>query len=154
MPAITRRIVLGGLVSALPAAAFAAHRRPHREYAPQPRILVDVSPLRRDGDETDADFLAEALPHYLEQSFGPGHDVRVRIDSVTYGPPGSDGMPSDTHAVDSIEGVGWVDGRSVPLTCTVIADVIQPGFGNYGARIRQDTLARSFAQWLPRQVGL
>ena len=151
MPAITRRIVLGGLISALPAAAFAARRR---QPAPQGRIIVDVSPLRRDGDETDADFLAEALPHYLALSFGPGHDVRVRIDSVIYGPPGSDGMPSETHAVDSIEGEGWVDGRSVPLTCSVIADVMQPGFDSYGARIRQDTLARSFAQWLPRQVGL
>ena len=151
MPAITRRIALGGLIAALPAAAFAAHRR---QYAPQGGIFVDVSPLRRDGDNTDADFLSEALPHYLAQSFGPGHDVRVRIDSVVYGTPGSDGMPGETHAVDSIEGEGWVDGRSAPLMCSVIADVIQPGFGNYGARMRQDTLARSFAQWLPRQVGL
>jgi hypothetical protein len=151
LPAITRRILLGGLVAALPAAAFAARRH---QYAPRESILVDVSPLRRDGDDTDAEYLAEVLPHYLAQSFGPGHVVRVRIDSVNYGTPGSDGMPSETHAVDSIEGEGWVDGRSVPLTCSVIADVIQPGFGNYGARMRQDTLARSFAQWLPRQVGL
>jgi hypothetical protein len=151
LPAITRRIALGGLLSALPAAAFAAH---HRPSASRQDILVDVSPLRRDGDNTDADFLAQALPHYLAQSFGPGHDVRVRIDSVTYGPAGGDGSADETHAVDWIEGEGWVDGRSVPLTCSVIADVIQPGFGNYGARTRQDTLARSFAQWLPRQVGL
>ncbi len=154
MTAITRRFVLGGLMSALPAAAFAAHRHPPREYAPQPRILVDVSPLRRKGDDTDADYLAGVLPHYLAIAFGPGHEVRVRIDDVNYGTPGSDGMASETHAVDSIEGEGWVDGRSVPLTCSVIADVIQPGFGNYGAQVRQDTLARSFAQWLPRQVGL
>ncbi|HXT08655.1 MAG TPA: hypothetical protein VN715_17190 [Roseiarcus sp.] len=151
MPAITRRIALAALVSALPAAAFAAHRR--RE-APRERILVDVSPLRRNGDNTDADFLADVLPGYLSQSIGPGHEVRVRIDSVTYGPPGSDGSPSDTHAIDWIEGVGWVDGRETPLTCSVVAEIVQPSFGDYGARMRQDTLARSFAQWLPRQVGL
>lgn len=151
MPAITRRIALGTIFSALPAAVFAAHRR---QYAPQGGIFVDVSPLRRNGDDADADFLARALPFYLRESFAPGHDVRVRIDSVTYGPPGSNGTPYDNHAIDSIEGVGWVDGREVPLTCSVVADVIQPGFDAYGAHVRQDTLARSFAQWLPRQVGL
>ena len=153
MPVLTRRNALGVLLSALPVAALAAHRRPPR-VAPQGRISVDVSPLRRNGDDTDAEFLSRLLPHYLSLSFPPGHDVRVRIDDVNYGTPGSDGMPGETHAVDSIEGMGWVDGREVPLTCTVIADVIQPGFGNYGAQVRQDTLARSFAQWLPRQVGL
>jgi len=151
LPAITRRIALGAIVSALPAAAFAARKR---QYAPQPRILVDVSPLRRNGDDIDADFLAGVLPHYLSLAFGPGHDVRVRIDNVTYGPPGSNGTPYDTHAVDWIEGVGWIDGREIPLTCSVQADVIQPDIGGYGARTRQDTLARSFAQWLPRQAGL
>ena len=151
MPAITRRIALAALVSALPAAAFAAHRR---RYAPRERILVDVSPLRRNGDNANADFFADVLPGYLSQSFGPGHDVRVRIDSVTYGPPGSDGSPNGGQAVDWIEGVGWIDGREVPLTCSVIAQVYRANLSAYGARLRQDTLARSFAQWLPRQVGL
>ncbi len=70
--------------------------------------------LRRSGDNTDADYFAEALPRYLEQQFGPGHSVAARIDSVYYGGPGSAGGSNDNRAVDTIEGVGRVDGREDP----------------------------------------
>src|SRR5579863_8516990 len=103
MSAMTRRFALSGLLAALPAAAFATKRRP---VAPRAGIWVDVSPLRRDGDNTDADYFAATLPEYLRQSFGPGRSVRVRIDSVTYGAPGSNGQQNNNGAVDSIEGVG------------------------------------------------
>lgn len=116
--------------------------------------MVDVSPLRRSGDNTDADYLAETLPGYLRQYVGPGHSVRARIDSVTYGPPGSNGQANASGAVDTIEGVGFIDGREIPLTCSLQASVSFPDVGGYAARLRQDMLARAFAQWLPRQIGL
>ena len=140
---LTRRAALGGLLAAAPAFAFARGRGP----------AVDVSPLRRNGDNTDADFLSQALPGYLRQAFGPDRDVRVRIDSVYYGPPGSDGRQRGNGVIDSIEGVGWLDGREAALTCSVVATVSFPDIGGYGARMRQDTLARSFAQWLPGRLG-
>ena len=141
MSGLTRRAALGAALGfALPAYAGG-------------RIEVDVSPLRRDGDNADADYLAHALPAYLAQYVGPGHNVRVRIDSVTYGAPGSNGSISD-GAVDWIEGEGSIDGRSAPLTCSQVVDrVALPDPTNYFARQRQDNLARAFAQWLPRQTG-
>ena len=141
---LTRRAALGALLAGAPSFAFARGRGP----------AVDVSPLRRNGDNTDADFLSEALPGYLSAAFGAGRDVRVRIDSVFYGPPGSNGQQSNNGAIDSIEGVGWLDGREAPLTCSVVATIMYPDIGGYGARQRQDTLARSFAQWLPGRLGL
>jgi hypothetical protein len=140
----TRRAALAALVLGAPTAALAARSQ---------RIAVDVSSLRRSGDNIDADYFADVLPGYLQQSFGPGHSVIARITDVVYGSPGSSGA-RDTGAIDWIDGVGIIDGRSVALTCSAVATVLIPDIGNYGARQRQDTLARSFAQWLPRQAGL
>ena len=151
MSKVTRRFALGALIAALPVAAAA---RPRRTRAEEGGFAVDVSPLRRYGDNTDADYFEDVLPGYLRQSFGPGRFVRVRIDAVTYGAPGSDGNSHGINAIDTIEGVGFAGGQEIPLTCTVIATVWLPDIGGYGARQRQDTLARSFAQWLPRQMGL
>ncbi len=146
MPALTRRGFLAALASAAPAAAFARRR-------PAPRIRVDVSPLIRNGDQVDADYLARFLPTFLAESFGPGHDVRVRIDDVTYGAPGSNGQSDGNGAVDSIEGVGWVDGREIPLFSALQTQISLPDVGNYQAHLRQEMLAKSFAQWLARKAG-
>ncbi len=151
MSMISRRSALSVLLAALPAAAFASKRR---AAAPRSGISVDVSPLRANGDNIDADYLAEALPGYLRQSFGPGRSVRVRIDSVSYGAPGSNGQLNNNGAVDSIEGVGEAGGREVPLFCALQTTVTLPDIDGSAARLRQDMLARSFAQWLPRQMGL
>ena len=109
---------------------------------------------RAKGDNTDADHFARVLPGYLAQSVGAGHSVHVRIDSVYYGPPGSDGQAHNNGAVDWIEGVGFVDGRAVPLICSLVVSVSFPDVDGYSAHLRQDNLARAFAQWLPRQAGL
>ena len=69
-------------------------------------------------------------------------------------PPGSNGQASGNGAVDTIEGVGVIDGREVPLTCSLQTPVCFPDVGGYAARKRQDMLARAFAQWLPRQAGI
>jgi len=143
---MTRRAAIGALAFGAPVAAYAAAR--------SGRIVVDVSPLRRNGDNTDADYLAEVLPGYLRASFGPGAASSPAIESVSYALPAATGTRTTMAAVDTIEGVGIVDGRTVPLTCTVIATVSLPDIGGYAARLRQDMLARSFAQWLPQQMGL
>ena len=77
--------------------------------------------------------------------------MRVRIDDVFYGSPGSNGQANGNGAVDSIEGVGWIDGHAIPLACSIQATVYFPDIGGYGARLRQLMLAQSFAQWLPRR---
>ena len=148
----TRRFVLGALFAA-PVSATLARTRLHA-LDPHPHgFRVDVSPLRARGDNTDADFLADVLPGYLRAAFGPGRDVSVRIDDVTFGSAGSNGQLNGNGAVDSIQGVGWVDGREVPLFASVQTTVYFPDIGGYAARTRQDQLARSFAQWLPGQAG-
>jgi hypothetical protein len=152
---LTRRSALSALFAFAPIAAFASKRH-HENAWPgyNGGISVDVSPLRRDGDNTDADFLAQALPGYLRQSFGGSVNLQVRIDDVTYGTPGADGTGHSDRTIDYIEGVGRINGREVPLMCSVPTEISIPDIGGYGARLRQDTLARSFAQWLPRQMGL
>jgi hypothetical protein len=152
MNAVTRRAALSVLFAAGPLTALAAGRK-RLDGAPG-RILVDVSPLRRNGDVLNADYLAAVLPGFLRQNFGPGHDVRVRIDSVSYGIPGSNGQSNGNGAVDSIEGVGWIDGRETPLFCALQTTVGLPDIGDYQAHQRQYMLALAFAQWLPRQAGL
>jgi len=145
---LTRRSALALLFAAAPAAALADHRRETRRGV----VIVDVSPLRHSGDNADADFLADVLPGYLVEQFGPQRNVSARIDSVTYGPPGSSGGSND-HAFDTIEGVGRVDGREFPIQTSIQTAVTLPDVGGYAARVRQDQLARSFAQWLAQEPG-
>jgi len=144
---LTRRSALGLMFAAAPAAALADHRKETRRGI----ITVDVSPLRRAGDNTDADFLAEVLPGYLAEQFGPQRNIAARIDSVTYGPPGSSGKLD--RAFDTIEGVGRIDGRDYPIQSSIQTEVSLPDVGGYAARIRQDMLARSFARWLAQEPG-
>jgi len=146
---LSRRSALALLFAAAPAAALADHRKETRRGV----VSVDVSPLRRAGDNTDADFLAAVLPGYLIEQFGPQKNVAARIDSVTYGPPGSSGSSGNTRAFDTIEGVGRVDGREFPIQSSIQTFVTLPDVGGYAARIRQDQLARSFAQWLAQEPG-
>jgi hypothetical protein len=152
MSVISRRAALAALFAGAPLTALAARRR-DLEGVGSGRIRIDVSPLRRSGDNTDADYFEDAMPALLSRSVGPGHDVRVRIDDVFYGSAGSNGQINGNGAVDSIEGVGWIDGREVPVACNIQATVYFPDIDGYGARLRQHNLAQSFAEWLPRQLG-
>jgi hypothetical protein len=145
---LTRRSALALLFVAAPSVALADHRKETRRGV----VVVDVSPLRRSGDNTDADFLAAVLPGYLVEQFGPQKNVAARIDSITYGPPGSSGG-SNSRAFDTIEGVGRVDGREFPIRTSIQTAVTLPDVGGAAARVRQDQLARSFAQWLAQEPG-
>ena len=163
----TRRAALAALGFA--AAATAAKAQPtgfrFRE------IRVDVSPLREKIQDEEGGWVAAVLPGYLRQSFAknlaPGDRsasvLVARIDDVTLGVAHSGMSPfplaSDAH--DSIEGVGLVlDGRgrvaqSYPLFCAVGADSFSSlPYQTDIRRRRAETLALSFAQWLPGKMGL
>ena len=134
-------------------------------------IRVDVSPLRDKYEDDAAQWVAAALPDYLRQTFAkylaPGDRragvLLARIDNVALGPPGMRSgfgmIGSDT--TDGIEGAGVVlDGRgrvvdSYPLYSSVSADSLQNSpYQTDILRRRVETLALSFAQWLPGKMGL
>jgi hypothetical protein len=159
LSAIAALAVAPGALSAAPAAAQ------FRE------IRVDVSPMAARHEGEFASWIAAALPGYLNQTFAKyrapgarGAAVLVaRIDQVILGRPNARmslmALAADT--TDSIEGAGVVldaRGRTIgtyPLSSAVGADSQQNS--PYQAdmiRRRVETLALSFAQWLPGQMGL
>jgi hypothetical protein len=138
---LTRRVAMAAALLA-PSAVWAR---------PRAGVYVDVSQLRRDGDNTDADYFERVMPGYIQAAL-PGRRVSARIDSVSYGPPGSAGGNVD-GAVDTIEGVGIVDGHEIPITATHVVTTMFPDPTGYAAHERQDVLARSFAQWLGRPAA-
>ena len=111
------------------------------------------------------------LPGYLKRAFGkylaPGDRsagvLVARIDDVTIGTAGSRmsiGFLS-SDATDGIEGAGVVldaHGRvvgSYPLYSSVGADSLQNSpYQTDIIRRRVETLAASFAEWLPGKMGL
>lgn len=160
---LTRRaaiVALGALMLG-PAAALAqgaAHIR---------AIRVDVSALRTDNGEYTANWVAAALPDALIQFLGPtyqpsdrnGAVLTARIDFVFLGPsipPGSLGANQDT-----IEGTlilsgprGIVDEVPLRATASFIQTPVDVAFPFDANRDRVVTLAKSFAAWTPRQLGL
>lgn len=129
-------------------------------------IVVDVGPMRAKGDTITADWIASALPGYLRQSFAPylapgdrrAPVLHARIDLVELGVIGSaGGALGFSGAVDWIQGAGVVGGRDgtvYPLTSAVQAHPNLVDATGAEGRQRVNTLAQSFAQWLPGQMGL
>ena len=131
-------------------------------------IEVDVAPLREGGNADAADRVARELPPLLLKSFAahlaPADKgapiLRARIDFVTLGMEGSAGGPHSIMAADFIEGAGIVvepGGRIVamyPLTSHLTAAVPFNDIGGEANRLRISNLESSFAQWLPRKMGL
>jgi hypothetical protein len=166
---LTRRAILAALASASATAALAA--APEMDGARFRDIRVDVSPLRDKDEDESAAWVAAVLPGYLRQTFAkylaPGDrnaDVLVaRIDNVVLGwshsPMGMGLMASDT--TDGIEGAGLtLDARgrvvgSYPLYSAFGADTQSNSpYQDDIRRRRVETLALSFAQWLPGKMGL
>ena len=169
---MTRRAVLAVLAStaALSSAtqALAATGLPDglrfREFR------VDVSPLLAKNEDEAAKWVAATLPSDLQKTFAkyyaPGERgagvLVARIDNVTLGSPHI-GMSSlmATDTIDDIDGVGLaLDARgrtigSFPLHSASGADTRQGlPYQEEIRRRRIETLALSFAQWLPGQMGL
>jgi hypothetical protein len=133
-------------------------------------IRVDVGPIRATGNEDIANWVAEVLPGQLHHYFGPylapgdrsAGTLVARVDEVFLGALHSGGFGSPaSDAIDGIQGVGIVLGPhgqqvgSYPLYSAVGADVyLNWPYQRDITRRRVQTLAQSFAQWLPGKMGL
>jgi hypothetical protein len=165
---LTRRAALSA-IAALAVAPRAAGAAPAATRFRE--IRVDVAPLAPKGEDEIGSWVAAVLPGYLSQTFAKylapgdrGAPVLVaRIDQVTLGQPHTrmSMLLQATDTTDWIEGAGVVldaSGRTIgtyPLFSSIDVDSQQRS--PYQAEIirrRVETLALSFAQWLPGQMGL
>jgi hypothetical protein len=133
-------------------------------------IRVDVAPLRASGAGDFADWIAAEEPALLRKSFaaylapGDRHAATLvaRIDEVILGALHSGGYGNPAFdAIDGIRGEGIVLGprgqqiASYPLYAAVGANTyLNMPYQLEITRRRVETLAQSFAQWLPGQMGL
>ena len=166
----TRRAALAALSLAAASAAMKASAAPLGDVRFR-EIRVDVSPLRAKNEDDEARWVAAVMPGYLRQAFAkylaPGDRsagiLVARIDDVAIGTAGSrmsiGFLSNDT--TDGIEGAGVVlDGRgrvvnSYPLYSSLGADSLQNSpYQTDILRRRVETLAASFAEWLPSKMGL
>ncbi len=167
---LTRRAVLSSLaaVAAAPGLAAAASPLAGMRFRD---IRVDVAPLRASGAGDFADWIAAEEPALLRKSFAaylaPGDrsaaTLVARIDEVIIGALHSGGYGANPgfDAIDGIQGEGIVLGprgqqiASYPLYSAVGADTyLNMPYQSEITRRRVETLAQSFAQWLPGQMGL
>ncbi|MGO9768110.1 MAG: hypothetical protein ACLPSW_00865 [Roseiarcus sp.] len=165
---LTRRAVLSALtaLAAVPATVAAAAPLAGTRFRD---IRVDVAPLRASGNDIFADWIAVQLPGDLRKTFAaylaPGDrgaaTLVARIDEVFLGAPDTSLGTPGADAIDGIQGVGIVlsprggELASYPLYCAVGAQTLVnlPEQTDIMRR-RVETLAQSFAQWLPGKMGL
>ena len=163
---LTRRAVVSALAALAAAPGIAAAALPPAETRFR-QILIDVAPLRANGDGDVADWIAAELPALLAKAFAahlaPGDRnapiLRARVDLVTLGSPGTfSGVIMGVDTTDYIEGAGVVVGAggreiaSYPLMASLHASSkIVTGVE---LRLRVSQLAQSFAYRLPGQMGL
>jgi hypothetical protein len=164
---MTRRAVLLGLTAltgAAPGLALAATGMRFRD------VKIDLAPLQAAGRDDFAAWVAPVLTSAMHQYFAPylapgdrnAPTLVARIDQVIIGAEHSGGFGNPvSDAVDGIEGAGVVvapGGRQVasyPLYSAVGAQTyLNQPYQEDITRRRVQTLARSFAQWLPGQMGL
>jgi hypothetical protein len=166
---LTRRAVLSSLaaLAAAPGLAVAASPLAGIRFR---EIRVDVAPLRASGAGDFADWIAAEEPALLRKSFaaylapGDRHAATLvaRIDEVILGALHSGGYGNPAFdAIDGIRGEGIVLGprgqqiASYPLYAAVGANTyLNMPYQSEITRRRVETLAQSFAQWLPGQMGL
>lgn len=163
---VTRRAALGAMAAlvAAPSLALAA-----AEGARFGAIRIDVGPLRESGNTEYADWVAAVLPAALNQSFGRylargdrgAPTLVARVDEVFLGPEHSTFGNPAADAIDGIQGEAIVlnpRGQQIgsyPLYSAVGANTYQNmPYQLDITRRRVETLAQSFAQWLPGKMGL
>jgi len=161
---LTRRAAISvlGAVALAPAAALA--QAPGRFRG----VRVDVGPLRTNMGDDTANWVAGALPSALAESLSPylqPGDRRApllvaRIDFVYLGP--NMGAGPFNSSQDTIEGSLIVQGaRGTPATEIPVRAIssyfptpVDQPLRVESNRNRVTILARSFAAWAPRQLGL
>jgi hypothetical protein len=166
---MTRRAVLSALTAlatAAPGLALAAAPAGTRFRD----VRIDLAPLLAAGRDDFAAWVAPVLTPALHKSFGaylaPGDrnapTLVARIDEVIIGPDHTGGFGSPAvDAIDGIQGAGIVVGpggrqiASYPLYSAVGANTyLNQPYQEDITRRRVQTLALSFAQWLPGKMGL
>lgn len=167
---VTRRAALASLtaLAAAPGMALAGATQAETRFR---EIRIDVAPLRANGDNDFADWIAAVLPAALKKAFAaylaPGDRsaaiLVARIEHIYIGPSHSGGWGASltSDAIDGIEGEGIVlNARgqqiaSYPLYAAVGAETdMNMPYQLDIMRGRVETLAQSFAQWLPGKMGL
>ena len=133
---LTRRAALTALTLAAASAAVKASAAPLGDVRFR-EIRVDVSPLRAKDESDEAQWVAAVLPGYLKQTF------------AKYLAPGDRSAGVLVARIDDVA-VG-----SYPLYSSLGADSLQNSpYQTDILRRRVETLALSFAQWLPGKMGL
>lgn len=162
---LSRRAALTvvGAMAFAPAAALA--QAPLRFRA----VKVDVGPLRESVGDPTAAWVAESLAPALSQKLAPylapgdrnGATLIARIGNIYLGPSGGGPNPWG-RGQDTIEGDLIVSGPRG----RVVSDIPLRAIASYWPnatdqtlwvqwnRDRIDALARAFAGWTPRQLGL
>lgn len=162
-PVFSRRTALSALAALAPCIAFAQAAVPFRG------VQVDVGPLRANVGDPTAAWVEEALPGFLAEALGPYLQPRdhraalliVRIDWLYLG-PNSGGTGPLGSSQDTIEGVLIVHGPrgTMPeLTPLRATSNYYPSPVDQPLRVQSNhdrivALARNYAYWAPRQLGL
>ena len=165
---LNRRSVICGLIFGLPVALTvgAARAQPGIRFR---AIHVDVSPLRAMVGDPTASWveqelsgqLAQALAPYLAPGDRAGATLVARINNIYLG-PNSGGTGPLGSSQDTIEGVLLVMGPRGAIAADTPLRAISSYYPNpfdqplrvESNRWRVAALARAFAGWVPRQLGL
>ncbi len=161
---LTRRAALPllGALALAPSVAFAQAPTYFRG------VKVDVEPLRTGYGDDTANWVAQALPPALEQTLAPYIQPRdrraplliARIDMIYLGPsygPGPMGSSQDTIVGSLIiQGPRGTSATEIPLRAvsSYFASPVDQPLWVQSNHDRIAILARSFAAWAPRQLGL
>jgi hypothetical protein len=132
-------------------------------------VQVDVGPLRASVGDPTAAWVGEALPGFLAEALGPHLQPRDRRAAVliaqinlVYLGPSSGGTGPFGSAQDTIEGVLIVHGprgtipELTPLraTSSFFPNGVDQPLWVQSNHDRIVSLARNFASWVPRELGL
>ena len=162
--ALSRRAV----VSAVGALALAPARALAQPAVRFRAIRADVGPLRANVGDPTASWVGQALPGMLAQAFGPyfapgdrgGATLIARIDGLYLGPntgTGPLGSSQDTIAGALIvQGPRGSIGAETPLRAisSYFQSPVDQALVVQSNHNRIVALARAFASWAPRQLGL
>jgi hypothetical protein len=119
-------------------------------------IHVDVAPLRANGGDPTAAWVAQTLPGALARAFAeqgrPGAAVSVTIDYVMLGAASNRSFGAVLQALDQMVGEVTIDGVAHPLRATSTyypMAIDQPLFerSNFD---RVSRLSQAFAYWVAR----
>ena len=164
-PVLTRRAALTALGAMAFAPAAALAQAPGSIRA----IQVDVGPLRANMGDPTAQWVAQSMPPALIEALGPSYVPGDRAGATlivrpawiylcpSSGGPGVFGSCQDTITGDLIvKGPrgGVVSETALRAISTYIPNAVDVALPVQSNRNRIDILARTFAGWVPRQLGL